>query len=418
MARLIDRPTAERDRLVALLAARGQALAASDADLLICAHPASLVLGSLLADRLHLPLVYVRPRPKGHGKQNQLEGRLPAGARGLIICDTPAAAPALADSLTVLAPAGARATAALVVQPADPGDAAAVADQHGLPLDVVSSDDLAPAPPSPGRASQAPFGTRDIPDRRPEMSPGTGPAGDPDARPTRPAETTAPAKNDAHPVGAPTDGRARQVAEALLDVGALAINRQQPFVYASGMRSPIYTDCRLLLARPDVWQTVIDGYAALLAEKVGPDGFDLLAGTATSGIPHAARLADRLGCPLVYLTFDDPSAGERGTLHGPLPPGARVVMIEDLISTGGSVLTAAAGLRARGAQVDWCLAIFTYGQPVAAANFARQAINKATMSDLATALIVARERGAIQATDEATVEDWARDPAAWSALIT
>jgi orotate phosphoribosyltransferase len=207
---------------------------------------------------------------------------------------------------------------------------------------------------------------------------------------------------------------AERVAETLLDIGAVSINHEQPYTYVSGLRSPIYTDNRLLISHPAAWRTVMDGFKATLQAAIGVPSVDVLAGTATSGIPHATLLADALGLPLTYVDFGEV---ESGAIFGSVPPGARNVMIEDLVTTGGSVIQSATALRAHGARVPWCLAIFTYDPIQARSRLQKEGLDFHCLTSLPTLLQVGVQSGRLtqQAADQ--VVEWVRDPQAWSARV-
>jgi orotate phosphoribosyltransferase len=177
--------------------------------------------------------------------------------------------------------------------------------------------------------------------------------------------------------------------------------------------SPIYTDNRLLISHPGAWRVVVDGLVDILSNQVGLSSLDVLAGTATSGIPHAALLADRLSLPLVYV---DGSNTDWSSVKGEPRTGTRIVIVEDHVTTGSSVLESVALLRDRGARVDWCLAIFTYNMQRARERFEAMNLRLASLCDLNTLLDTAVEDGTIAASARSIVLDWVRDPQAWSAL--
>jgi orotate phosphoribosyltransferase len=151
----------------------------------------------------------------------------------------------------------------------------------------------------------------------------------------------------------------------------------------------------------------------VLSNQVGLSSLDVLAGTATSGIPHAALLADRLSFPLVYV---DGSNTDWSSVKGEPRTGTRIVIVEDHVTTGSSVLESVALLRDRGARVDWCLAIFTYNMQRARERFEEMNLRLASLCDLNTLLDTAVEDGTIAASARSIVLDWVRDPQAWSAL--
>ena len=203
----------------------------------------------------------------------------------------------------------------------------------------------------------------------------------------------------------------RQIARRLLEVGAVKLQPAEPFTWASGLRSPIYCDNRVLLSFPAIRREVIDALAAAAGAVENIQG---IAGVATAGIPHGALLADRLDLPFIYIRSSAKEHGRRNQIEGRLEPGRRYVVVEDLISTGGSSLKAVAALRAAGGEVAGALAIFTYQFPSADRAFANAEVPLRTVSDYATLLEAATETGRISDGEATTLSDWRQDPRAWS----
>lgn len=209
---------------------------------------------------------------------------------------------------------------------------------------------------------------------------------------------------------------ARRLARHLLDLEAVVLRPDDPFTWASGLRAPIYCDNRLTLAAPAVRRFIAEQFAdRLRARGLAPD---VIAGTATAGIPHAAWLADRLDLPLVYVRSKPKAHGRGNQIEGRLASGQQVVLVEDLVSTGGSSLEAVEALRAAGAKVPLVLAIFSYGLPVAAERFARSGVPLETLATFETLLDEAAASGDLS--DEALrrLRVWQHDPQAWSEAAT
>lgn len=196
---------------------------------------------------------------------------------------------------------------------------------------------------------------------------------------------------------------ARATAEILLRVGAVSINSRQLFTYASGIQSPIYTDNRLLISYPEERKVIAEG----LARSVG-DGsdVDVVAGTATAGIPWAAWVADRLGKPLVYVRSSAKEHGRGRQVEGRLSEGQRVVVVEDLISTGMSSLQTVDALRSSGATVGRSVAIFSYEFSEAIEGYRDRGVALATLTTITRLLEVAAARGYIDYQDQQAVERW------------
>ncbi len=171
---------------------------------------------------------------------------------------------------------------------------------------------------------------------------------------------------------------AATIADDLLRIGAVVLRPDDPFTWASGIQSPIYCDNRLTMAHPAVRTRIRDGFA----ERMESRGWkpDVIAGTATAGIPHAAWLSDLLGLPMVYVRSSAKEHGKGNRIEGVIKAGQRVVLIEDLISTGGSSIAASNSLRSAGADVIGLAAIFSYVIPGAHERFDRAALPLFTLT--------------------------------------
>ncbi len=203
-----------------------------------------------------------------------------------------------------------------------------------------------------------------------------------------------------------TMSTAEEIAQILLDIGAVAISVAEPFTYASGIKSPIYCDNRLLMSHPRERGVVIDRLAAVLEKAAGLDSIDVVAGVATSGIPFAAWLAHHLGKPMVYVRSAPKEHGRQQQMEGRLQAGQRTVVVEDLVTTGGSALETVAALRAAGAVVERSTAIFTYEAPRAAAAFEQAGVQLLALSGISALLQVAIGSGRISVADADAVRNW------------
>ncbi|WJQ01323.1 orotate phosphoribosyltransferase [Geobacillus stearothermophilus] len=201
------------------------------------------------------------------------------------------------------------------------------------------------------------------------------------------------------------------IAAKLLQIGAVALQPNEPFTWSSGLKSPIYCDNRLTLAYPDVRCLIADGLAELIRTQF-PEA-DLIAGTATAGIPHAAWVSERLELPMCYVRSQAKAHGKGKQIEGKAEPGQRVVVIEDLISTGGSSLTAVRALKEAGCEVLGVAAIFTYGLDKAKQAFAAENLPAYTLTDYDTLIETAVRLGAVSEHDLATLRKWRENPEEW-----
>ena len=188
------------------------------------------------------------------------------------------------------------------------------------------------------------------------------------------------------------------VAKALLSIRAVFLRPDDPFTWASGIKSPIYCDNRLTLSYPEV-RTLIDEALAEKAHELYPD-VQMLMGTSTAGIAHAAIAADRLGIPMGYVRGSAKDHGRQNQIEGKCEPGTKVVVIEDLISTGGSVLECVDPLREIGADVLGVVSIFTYGMQRGLDRLAADNVTNTSLCDLDTLVEVAVEEGYIRPEDK------------------
>lgn len=208
---------------------------------------------------------------------------------------------------------------------------------------------------------------------------------------------------------------AAAVAKKLLQINAIKLSPQKPFIWASGRKAPIYCDNRIILSYPELRRFIT---AAFVEKSQQLPAFDTVAGVATAGIAHGALLASALDLPFVYVRASAKSHGRQNLIEGELVPASRVLVIEDLISTGGSSLAAVEALRDAGAQVVGVLAIFTYRFPEAVAAFQASDCYLDTLSDYPTLLQEAIKSHYIETANLATLESWSTDPIGWSERFT
>ncbi|WP_430884719.1 orotate phosphoribosyltransferase [Fusibacter sp. JL216-2] len=199
------------------------------------------------------------------------------------------------------------------------------------------------------------------------------------------------------------------IAGMLLDIKAVSIvDEDNLFTWVSGIKSPIYCDNRLTISYPEVRSTIADGFADKIKAQY-PD-VDIIAGTATAGIPHAAWVADRMNKSMVYVRSTSKGHGKGNQIEGVVRPGDKVVLIEDLISTGGSSLKAVEALKEAGAQVVKVFGIFNYNFTKTEKRFEEAGVAFETLTDYKTLLPIAIERGYVPAKKKDTLLKWCENP--------
>jgi orotate phosphoribosyltransferase len=204
----------------------------------------------------------------------------------------------------------------------------------------------------------------------------------------------------------------KAIAKDLLTIEAVFLRPNEPFTWASGIKSPIYCDNRMTMSYPAVRKAIANGLAAQIKERF-PE-VEVIAGTATAGIPHAAWVADILDLPMVYIRSKAKDHGKGNQIEGRITEGQKMVVIEDLISTGGSVLEACEAATREGANVLCVSAIFTYELPQGVANFEKAQLPLITLTNYSTMIDTALEMDYIGKEDIALLQQWKQSPQTWT----
>lgn len=203
----------------------------------------------------------------------------------------------------------------------------------------------------------------------------------------------------------------KKLAKALMDIKAVLLRPQEPFTWASGWHSPIYCDNRRILSHPELRAQVAQ-WLADKAMELYPEA-EVVAGVATGAIAHGVLAADRMQKPFVYVRPKPKDHGTGSQIEGELAPGKKVVVIEDLISTGMSSLAAVKALRDAGAQVLGMVAIFTYGFDLAAQRFEEDKVRLDTLSNYSVLVDEASETGYISSAAKTLLHEWRENPSEW-----
>lgn len=204
----------------------------------------------------------------------------------------------------------------------------------------------------------------------------------------------------------------RLLSEKLLKISAIKLQPDNPFTWASGWNSPIYTDNRKTLSYPEIRTFIKVELCRVIMENFEMP--DAIAGVATGAIAQGALVADELGLPYVYVRSTPKDHGLENLIEGNIKPGQKVVVIEDLISTGGSSLKAVQALRNAGCEVVGMAAIFTYGFPIAEKTFKEANVKLCTLSNYDAMLQAALDTNYIRERDIETLAKWRQDPASWA----
>lgn len=206
---------------------------------------------------------------------------------------------------------------------------------------------------------------------------------------------------------------AQDVSEILLSVGAVSINTKKPYRFVSGILSPMYTDARLLMSYPEAWNDVIKAYVSVMKKSGLLPRTDVLSGTATAAIPHAAALAYQLKRPMVYVRSSKKDHGKGNQVEGVFPKKSKVLLIEDLISTGASTKTNCLAIREARGVVNTCLAITTSTLHAFVETMRELKLAFITLTDVMTTINVAAATKRISRKERAVVESFLKDPVHW-----
>lgn len=204
----------------------------------------------------------------------------------------------------------------------------------------------------------------------------------------------------------------KEIAKDLLKIKAVKLSPAKPFTWASGIKSPIYCDNRLTISYPEIRKQIAQGLAAQI--KAEFSDVEVIGGVATAGIPHAAWVADELGLPLIYVRSKPKDHGRGKQIEGVLPAHAKTVLIDDLLSTGGSVLKAVKAAQNEGADVIGVGAIFSYQLSAVSANFKQVGLSFTTLTNYSELLEAATEENYIAEDQLETLKKWRKAPEKWN----
>ena len=395
--RLLASYPTSREAIVESLVERFSSSGVS-ADIVVGTGSSAISLATQVALRLGLPMAFVRPAPKGHGRRKQIEGLFEGlfmeGLRALLISDIMSTEADIPNSIKAIQEHGGKVAYCLSIFSNNIGIAEGVLRTENIPFYYLADLETLLRVASLKKKLSAS-------DRTCVEEWMADPTNWDSVRRKRLVERM--------------DRSKREISEILLKIGAVAIYRGKPFRFASGILSPLYTDHRLLMSYPAEWQRVMDSFLDVIVNEVGVQKVDVIAGTAMSGITHAAYLADRLSLPMAYVKLAPEDHGKRSRIEGRVNRGDKVLLVEDLVTTGASAISAVEILKEAGATIEHVLAIFTYDQATCRRAFEKCNVRLIALSDLNTLLDVGEETARIDGAARLAIKDWARDPLAWSA---
>lgn len=207
-----------------------------------------------------------------------------------------------------------------------------------------------------------------------------------------------------------TDRISEETANILLSINAVIINTKEPFRYTSGLLSPVYADNRLLMSYPKERRQIIDMWINVIKQQ---GHFELIAATATAGIPHGAWISEKMDLPMVYVRGDAKKHGKKNQVEGVVKKGQKAVIIEDLISTGKSSIQTQKAISKQGAIAKNVVAIFSYTLPQSAINFESAGVNLTSLTTFPVVVELAVKKNKVKAAEQEMVLDWLKDSVGW-----
>lgn len=205
----------------------------------------------------------------------------------------------------------------------------------------------------------------------------------------------------------------RQVARMLLEIGAVRFSAREPFTYTSGMVSPVYCDIRQIISYPYERDFIVGALIDLMREKIGLDEIDAVSGTATAGIPLASWIADRLHMPMVYVRDNSKKHGLKTKIEGKTHKGSRMLVVEDIVSSGKSSANNIESLREAETEVNHCIAVASYDMAQALETYKKLKVQFTRLVSMGNVIEVAVENGVISKKDAAVIKEWQKDPWGW-----
>jgi len=329
-------------------------------DILVGLDNAGIVFTSLLSSCTGIPMAYIRAKAKDHGKQNRVEGKISERDRAVAFIDAIYTEKQVDDLLDALNGTGCTVDGILTIFSCIDND---------LVIPLTTYDSLLK------RAVKKKY--------------------------VSPLLVNFMEEEDSKDLDSIM---AENAAEILLDIKAVSLSPDKPFKYASGILSPIYCDNRLLISNYDQWMTIISYMLNIINDKIGVENFDIICGTATAGIPHGTLIADALEKPFIWV---------KDQISQPIPEGSRVLVIEDLISTGKSSGAAVDVIRDAGGIVTDVVSIFTYGMKKADDVFTEKKCMTYSVSNFETLVNVASSKKYIEEKDIDRICKWNSDPSGW-----
>lgn len=361
-------------------------------DIIAGTSSSGISLATFVSRRLEMPMIYVRSKPKEHGKGRQIEGAFEKGKSVVLLTDIISTQKDVVLAVEALKEAGMKIAACFATYDNCLKGINGFLEKNKIPLYALTNLRT---------LLSVGENLHFIPPKEKEIVT---------------AWLKAPEKwlvNRAEYIRKSEEEREKRASEILLKIGAVTLSPSKPYRYTSGVLSPIYTDNRLLMSHPGEWKEIVDAFADVVINRIGRQNITVIAGTDSAGISHAAYLASLLHLPMAYIKSEETPYGTRRKIEGIIKAGDRVVIVEDLISTGKSSISAAKTAREAGAIVDYCLAIFDYGLVESKKAFSEAKCTLLAVTNVNALVEVAHEKKVISEREKRMVLDWQKEPMGW-----
>jgi orotate phosphoribosyltransferase len=362
-------------------------------DIIIGTASSGISLATYLGQRLNLPIAYVRSSLKDHGKGKQIEGIFKNDYRALLVSDIMSTEKDIPISVRAIKEAGGEVVYCMTIFSNKLGIIEKFLEGEKIRYHSLTDLDVL--------LEVASINNKISADEKKSVTDWM----------KNPQEWDTLRRDRINKI---SEENKEKIAEILLKIKAVTLNTVQPYRYVSGILSPIYTDNRLLMSYPAEWRQVIDSFVNVIVNQIGTQNINIIAGIATAGISHATYLADRMHLPMIYIKSDVDQYGKFTKIEGHIKKRDKVIVLEDLISTGGSSISAVNSVREYGGVVEYCLAIFTYEMKKSKEAFEKENVKLIALTDISTLIKVAVKLKYIKPEEEQIILDWIKDPMEWT----
>lgn len=364
------------------------------ADVVIGVGTSGAWLAAHVSKRLSVPMAYVRASSKDHGKQKKMEGgNIYGSQKALLLSDIISTEKDVLEALQAVKSIGAIAICCVAIFSNNIGQIENTLREQSVPLLTLTDlQTLLSTALSKGKIS-------------------------PEDKVRVDEWLSDPSKWEPFTKGefiSTLDRSKDEVADVLVRIGSVSFSPGQPYKFSSGLLSPIYIDTRRLISFPTEWEYTLSFFEKVILDDIGLGNIDVIAGVAMGGIPHAARLADRFGIAMAYVKSAADEHGKRSRIEGRIERGNRIIVIEDVVTTGRSIVSAAGALRDAGGTVSDSLAIFTYELEEARGTLQRAGLSLLSLTNLGSLLDAAVRRGIVSDAEVKAVRTWHKNPWGWS----